>query len=132
MTGALGVGANLLTWSDEQMEEARQAISLYKEIRETVQHGHLYRLRSPRDSQLAAIQYLHRNGSEVVVFAFLHRSIFGSIRAMLRLQGLRSEARYQIEGEVETLSGAALMGRGLPISLCGDYISRLIRIRRVD
>src|SRR5690606_19929111 len=106
-------------------------VATYKEIRETVQHGHLYRLRSPRESPLAALQYVHRDGSEAVVFVFLHSSRFGSIRTALRLQGLAPEARYQVAGEETLVSGAALMGRGLPIALRGDYVSQLIRIRRV-
>ncbi len=131
MTGALGVGANLLTWDDAQMEEAHRLIAQYKAIRETVQHGHLYRLRSPREHNLSALQYVHPSGREAVVFVFLHSSRFGPMRTLLRLQGLMPGARYRIEGEEHEVSGAALMGRGVPIRLRGDYVSKLIRIEQL-
>jgi alpha-galactosidase len=131
MTGALGVGATLLDWSNEEMEEARQQIALYKEIREAVQHGDLYRLRSPRESVLAALQYVQRDGAQAVVFVFLQSARFGPMGTMLRLQGLEPDGRYRVEGQDGVLSGAGLMKRGLPVALRGDYTSRLIRVFRV-
>ena len=49
MTGALGLGANLLKWTAAEMQEARDHIETYKRIRHIVQHGSLYRLASLRD-----------------------------------------------------------------------------------
>ena len=132
MTGALGIGANLLNWSEDDRVEARTLIAEYKEIRETVQHGLLYRLRSPRESELTAVQYVAEDGNESVVFIFLHRSRFGPLNRTVRLQGLEADARYTVDEQTETLSGSALMYGGIPLSMRGDYVSRLIRIRRVS
>ncbi|WP_157181374.1 hypothetical protein [Actinopolymorpha alba] len=41
-----------------------------------VQQGHLYRLRPPTADGLTAVEYVARDGSEVVVIAWLHRPIF--------------------------------------------------------
>ena len=131
MTGALGIGANLLNWSDEDRAEARMLIAQYKEIRETVQHGLLYRLRSPRESQLSAVEYVGEGGNEVVVFVFLHSSRFGPVNRTIRLQGLEPDARYTVDDGADSQSGSALMYRGIPLSMRGDYVSQLIRIRRV-
>ncbi len=140
MTGALGIGANLLDWTHEDRAEARKLIAEYKEIRNIVQHGLLYRLRSPRLSGLTAVQYVaqnlekagEKNREESVVFIFLHSSNFGPVNTVVRLQGLDAEAIYQVDDNAEMLSGAALMHRGMPIDIRGDYVSRLMHIRRVQ
>ena len=131
MTGALGIGANLLNWSEADRTQARTLIAEYKEIRETIQHGLLYRLRSPRESQLTVVQYVGEGGNEIVVFVFLHSSRFGPVNTTIRLQGLQADARYTMNDDAHSLSGSALMHRGIPLSMRGDYVSQLIRIRRV-
>ena len=50
MQGGLGVGANLSKWDDSDFATAKELIAAYKQIRETVQHGNLYRLISPRNA----------------------------------------------------------------------------------
>lgn len=131
MMGALGVGADIPRWSDSQMDEAKRLIATYKEIAETLQFGRVYRLLSPRDGSLSAVQFVSRAGHESVVFAFLHASRFGMQRVRLRLQGLDPDATYQVDGIEAPMSGQALMKRGIPVAMIGDYVSRMIRIRRL-
>ncbi|CAM5227313.1 hypothetical protein SALBM311S_04266 [Streptomyces alboniger] len=47
MAGVLGVGGDLAEWTEEELAEARDWVTLYKEIRPLVQRGDLYRLRPP-------------------------------------------------------------------------------------
>ena len=93
MTGSLGLGANLTRWSAAEMEAARQYIATYKSIRETVQHGDLYRLASLRHGDWSALEYVAADGAEAVVFVFLQASRFGPSRRSLRLEGLDPEAQ---------------------------------------
>jgi alpha-galactosidase len=131
MTGALGLGANLLHWTDVEMEEARGHIDTYKRIRHIIQHGNLHRVASLRSGDWAAFQYLSADAAELVLLVFLHASRYGANRRWFRLQGLNPMARYQIVGTEEVLSGAALMGRGLPIELRGDLQSKLVHLMRI-
>ncbi len=73
MMGSLGIGANLNHWSDKDFELASRMVTLYKDIRVTVQHGDLYRLFSPREGSLTANQYVSGDGKQSVLFAFLAR-----------------------------------------------------------
>jgi alpha-galactosidase len=113
------------------MEEARRHIAAYKDIRATVQHGDLYRLASLRNGDWAALEYVAADGSEVVVFVFLHAARFGPTRRTLRLQGLEPEAQYLVEGDAQVQSGMALMARGITVEMRGDLQSSMVRIRRV-
>jgi alpha-galactosidase len=130
MMGSLGVGGNLSHWSEEELETAKQMISLYKEIRPLIQEGNLYRLLSPVTSDIAAVEYAAKDGSEAVLFAFLHSSRFGEDSKTIYLRGLEDTALYKVDGSDELLSGAALMKRGLVVNLKGDFDSKLIRIRK--
>jgi alpha-galactosidase len=129
MCGALGIGADITRWSDEDMALTRDHVALYKEIRETVQLGKLYRLRSPRQSELSAVQFV--GADEAVVFVFLRTSQFGPFRTVLHLQGLEPNAQYRLVGSDEVYSGQMLMKRGVPVSLSGSFASQMIRVKCV-
>lgn len=131
MMGVLGMGADLTRWSEADLDKATEYIALYKQWRDTLQFGQLYRLRSPRESALSATQFVSLDGQESAVFAFLSASTFGDFRTMLRLQGLDATANYHIQELDITLSGQALMKRGIPLALKGSFVSQMLRLRRV-
>ncbi len=130
MMGALGIGADLTQWSAADLEQTAAFVAQYKAIRETVQLGKFYRLRSPRESTLSAFEFVHPDGHEVIAFAFLSASNFGEQRIALRLQGLEPEANYRIEQLDLVLSGTALMKRGIPLAMKGTFVSQMLRLQR--
>ncbi len=131
MMGGLGIGANISKFSDEVLAEFKKYIELYKEIRETVQYGKLYRLSSVRESTLHAVEYISQDDQDVLVFAFRQGYQFGKEMPNLKLQGLDPEALYQLEGEEKQLHGSTLMRVGLETDLSGDFDSRLLRLKRI-
>jgi alpha-galactosidase len=132
MLGALGVGAQLLNWSDEAMQQAADLIAFYKQVRETIQFGYFYRLCSPRTNDLAAFQFVHPSGHESVVFLFLHSSKYGAFRITLPLDGLDETALYSLDDAAATISGKALMHKGISVNMSGDFVSRVIHIKRIN
>jgi alpha-galactosidase len=130
MMGVLGIGADLTKWSQADLDKAAEFIALYKDIRETMQFGAIYRLRSPREGALSAFQFTHSSGKESVVAVFLSQSQFGYCYTPIHLQGLEPKSRYFVDGWDEPWSGQALMKRGLPIALKGAFVSKLIRFSR--
>ena len=130
MMGVLGIGADISKLSDEVLKEFKKYISLYKEIRETVQYGKQYRLSSVRESPLHAVEYVSRDDSEVVAFAFRQGYQFGKDMPNLKLRGLDPDALYQFEGEDKLLHGSTLMKVGVETGLWGDFDSRFLRIKR--
>lgn len=139
MTGALGLGGNLNKWSEADMALTSKMVAYYKQVRPAVQHGDLYRLASPREGELTALQYVSSDGRQAVLFAFLRgqQFIFGT--PPIRLRGLDERAVYRITtiddklGEkMETAGGAFLMNRGLTLRLGGDYDSTSIMLERID
>lgn len=131
MCGSLGVGGDLLRWSEAQRKAAAQYIDLYKSIRHIVQLGDQYRLRSPQAGPFSAVQYMSKDRAEGVVFAFRTHIPEPVMLPPLKLCGLEPDALYEIEGEPEPRSGSAWMQLGMQLWL-KDFESALRRVKRLE
>jgi alpha-galactosidase len=139
MMGSLGIGANLNHWADADFDLASRMIAQYKAIRETVQQGRLFRLASPREGTLTANQYVSGDGRQAVLFAFLEKQQLLRPVPPIALRGLDPDTVYRITtiddkltDRRDTISGAALMNRGLTFRLTGEYDSTMLILDRVD
>jgi alpha-galactosidase len=139
MQGALGIGANLNHWTDADSSLATRMIAVYKRIRPTVQTGDLYRLLSPRTSDVTANEYVSADGKQAVLFAFRHSQQYNLAAPTLYLRGLDERATYRVEsidGKLQKgpaeVSGAYLMRAGLNVNLGGDFDSTAVILERVQ
>ncbi len=142
MQGSLAMGANLNKFSDSELAASKRFVASYKEIRETVQNGLLYRLTPAADNEFIANEYVAADGKQAAVFAFLHSQQLRANVAPIHVHDLKPEAVYRVRAietprkgdagaalgaltETVTLSGAYLMDHGLDMHLQGDYDSVL-------
>jgi alpha-galactosidase len=131
MAGSLGIGGDLLAWSDEERAEAADLVAAYKAIRPLVQYGQLYRLASFRRGTLTAWQYLADDGAELAVLAWWRPRPFGVWPTRLRLASLDPAARYRHEETGEVYGGGMLLHSGLPLPASLDYGSMLVHLTRI-
>jgi len=138
MQGALGIGANLNRWTQQDSDVAAKMIALYKRIRGTVQTGDLYRLASPRTNDVTANQYVAADGKQAVLFAFRHSQEYNTPAPTIFLRGLDERALYRVEAvdgklldRLTEASGAYLMRAGLNLSLRGDFDSTAVVLDRL-
>ncbi len=141
MQGSLGIGANLRNWQDEDFATAKHLVAEYKQARETVQHGSLYRLVSPRNgSQFSVTESVSLSQDQAVVFAFLHSSQFGYPFPLIYLRGLDAKAEYRLHwigmkpagNPPESASGKYWMNAGISLDLHGDFQAAAFRLDRVQ
>ncbi len=130
MAGALGVGGNLLTWSEEEREIGRQQVEFYKAIRPLVVEGDLYRLRSPRASAISALSHVAKDKGRAVVFVYRLRPDRITREITIPLAGLEPDALYRADTG-QTLSGKAWSTVGLRLDLKDDR-SVVLQLQRVD
>jgi alpha-galactosidase len=136
MQGALGIGANLNKWTDEDSRVASNWIALYKRIRNTIQFGDLYRLRSPWNHDVSAVEYLSAEGNQAVVFAYRHSQEFNTPAPSLRLAGLDPRAIYHLDSpdgkllSARELSGSWLQQNGIDLRLRNDYDASVVILHR--
>ena len=115
-------------------------VAYYKTIRQTVQQGSLYRLFSPREGELTAIQYVSKDEKQSVLFAFLRSQQYGRPAPAIRLRGLDEHGVYRVKAlesgklveKLETASGAFLENHGLNLRLTGDYDSTSVLLERLN
>ncbi|GAA2713879.1 alpha-galactosidase [Actinoplanes palleronii] len=128
MAGALGIGGDLATWSEDELKDAAELIATYKRIRPVVQHGTAYRLAG--DGTLSAVGYAHED--QFVVLAWCPSRPFGHQPAPLRLTALDPDAHYREQDTGTVHSGAVLRHAGLPLTLPrGDHASVLVHLTRI-
>jgi alpha-galactosidase len=130
MQGALGIGANLNNWNAGDFEAAKKMVAQYKQIRDVVQRGSLYRLLSPQNgSEQSVTESVSENQQSAVVFAFLHSSQMLYPFPRIYLRGLKPDAVYRIaslDGKLSpdsptVASGSFWMEHGVDVDLRGDF-----------
>ena len=137
MQGALGIGANLNKFTEQESTLAANMVATYKRIRATVQTGDLYRLASPRTNDVTVNQYVAADGKQAVVFALRHAQQYNTAAPTIRLRGLDQRAIYRVESVNNKLverqpqfSGAYLMNAGIHVNLRGDFDATAIILER--
>lgn len=132
MAGSLGIGGNLTEWTVAEREEARKLIERYKQIRPVVQHGRLFRLLDLLRDDLAAIQYVARDHSAVVVLAWSGARHYRTRPGWVRLKGIDPAASYRDRDTGKVHSGATLQTLGLPLPCQLSFASICVHLERVD
>ena len=131
MMGTLGIGCNILKFTEEDIALSQEMIAQYKEIRPIIQEGTFYRLNHTSANDYFLYEYM--KGNEGVLFAFLPQSKLGHRGVTVKLRGLEENASYELlmeDGKL-TKSGSYLMKHGFDMRLTGDYASMLIRINKL-
>jgi alpha-galactosidase len=129
MQGGLGIGANLNKWADGDFAEAARLVASYKQVRQTVQQGDLYRLISPQNgSERSATFSVSRNRRQAVLFAFLHSSTKIDVLPKIHVAGLDPNQRYRVRAidaaasaSDPVQSGAYWMAAGIDVPMKGDF-----------
>ena len=135
MSGVLGISNDLTRWDPGTVKIAREKVTLFKKIRETVHNGTLFRLSSPFEGNRAILQYTNETMTESVIFFYqLEDQLKGSSafpyqEQYVRLKGLDAGAIYRVEGENKVYSGHDLMATGIPYPLNRVYTSRILVLK---
>ncbi|MFD8210241.1 alpha-galactosidase [Streptomyces sp. NPDC059695] len=131
MAGALGLGGDLTSWSEDELDETAALVTAYKAIRPLVQHGHQHRV-SPADGPVTAVHYAAPDDGEHVLLTWRPTTRFGHRPDPVRLPALDPGAHYRDLETDRVHSGAVLVRHGIDPRLPdGDHASSLIRLRRV-
>ena len=143
MSGRLGIELQPKHMNDEEKLQCTTCFADYKELRQTVQTGDLYRLQNPYNRKgIASLMYVNEHKSQAVLFAYKVDNYYSMPIPRFRLQGLDPDATYTLtEKDVKAwqkpcalsgkqFSGQFLMEVGVEIPLDWDYASRVFELRR--
>ena len=134
-SGRLGMELQPKNMSEEEKDFARRAIASYKEFRDIVAEGDLYRLASPYDKDHSALVYVSKDKKRAVFFAWCIRYQSRTPVVNFRLDGLDGETHYKVRelnvdkscwwGNGQSFSGDFLMSQGMNPNLKKIYDSAI-------
>jgi alpha-galactosidase len=130
-TGGFGYELDVSLLSAEEREEVKRQTAFYKQVRELLLNGDLYRLCSPFDSNETAWMVVSPDKDEALVTHVTILAPPNPPQRFLGLKGLDPAAEYKIDDLV--YRGEALMNIGLPVPppetdfvSCQWHLSRLV------
>ena len=143
MSGRLGIELQPKHMNDEERQQVMTCFKDYKELRNVVQTGNLYRLVSPYNKKgMSSIMFVDDAQQQAVLFVYKTANYYNQQLPRIRLAGLNPDKTYTLsEKNVRVgqkpcdLSGKQFTGRflmevGLEIPLDWDYASRVFELRK--
>ena len=138
--GRLGMELQPKQMTDAEKEFARRAIASYKEYRDIVMQGDLYRIGTPYDkSGCYGVLYVAKDKRQAVLFAYSLRYQGRSLIPKFRLDGLAPKTGYTVRElnvdkprfwfDGKTLSGELLMNAGINPHLSKIYDSAVFILK---
>jgi len=142
MSGRLGIELQPKDMTDEERQQCTTCFKDYKELRNVVQTGNLYRLVNPYNRKgVASLMYVDDAQQQGALFVYKTDNYYNQTLPRIRLAGLDPDKAYTItEKNVRTgqepcsLSGKQFSGRflmevGIEVPLWEDYASRVFEIK---
>lgn len=145
MAAKLGMDLQPSQMTEKEYAFSKSAIQTYKEIRNTILMGDLYRILSPYKENRTVYMYVNEDKSQAVVFNFLVRKEVYPKPPTILLQGLDPDKKYilkeinrnpddwsrfgKYEGKV--FSGEYLMTVGLHFTMYNECESLLIQLNEI-
>ncbi|BCJ95859.1 alpha-galactosidase [Anaerocolumna cellulosilytica] len=131
MAGNFGYELDVTKLSDEEKQEVKEQIALYKELRQLVQYGDFYRLLSPFEGNITGWMYVSEDKREAAVFFYLVHYTANDRLYRFPLNGLAKEYTYSVNGKT-SVTGTQLMNFGLQLPRgfgWGDFKSVLFLLK---
>ncbi len=126
MAANFGIEANIDNWNKENIDFAKKKILEYKNIRDIIFYGDMYRINSPYSNDVISVIYVNKTKTNAVLFLFqLNPGDTDRIK-IVKLKGLDEKKYYKVNGEKK--SGESLMKSGIQVKLQKKYDSRVIII----
>lgn len=124
MAGQFGYELDLNTLTYEEIKLVKEQIKQYKELRETIHKGDMYRLKSPFDGQNTAWEYVYEDKVVLMYFTILTRCQIGKV--CVKLVGLDEKAHYVEKKSKTKYSGSYLMNVGLYFENDEEFSSKVL------
>jgi len=127
MSGNLGYELDLTKLTEDEKIAVTAQVARYKEIRELIQFGDFYRLKSPFEGNETAWLFANKDKTEVIVYLFRELAEANAAIGSVRLAGIDTTKKYALLGTDKVYGGDELTFAGLsiPIEMKGDFQSHV-------
>ena len=129
MLGQFGFELDLNKCTEEELETAKEAVKKYRELQNVFHGGECYRLKSPFESDISAIEFISEDKKTVIVSINSVKATAYAPDEYIKLQGLDPDGIYLING-IE-YDGSYLMSNGIIIRNDTEHLSKNFIIKKV-
>ena len=121
MSGTFGYELDITEMSEEEKEEVRSQIELFKKDYSIIQEGLYYRLTDDgRNSPFVSWEFVSEDQTKALINIVTLRTKANPILHTVYAKGLKPESVYMVEETGHKLTGAALMYGGYPVPKASD------------
>lgn len=131
MCGQFGYELDVTKMTDDELAEIAEQIKYYKEIREVIHKGDMYRLRSPFEGRKTVWEYVSEDKKTVVLCRYTTESLLSYRAEREKLEGLDENEMYKRRDNGEVYGGGMLMNCGLLCKNQKDFESEIIIFDRL-
>lgn len=128
LSGVFGFELDLGSLSPQEFEEAGKMVEYAKSVRELTSSGVFWRLKSPFDSSYTAWAFVSEDRRQILLSVFRSLCTPNTPAVHIRLHGICRDAWYISDDGIK-YHGSVLSGKGISVSLRGDFSSRVIFLR---
>lgn len=128
MAGQFGYELDLNTLSEEEIDLVKEQLAQYKDIRNVIQKGEMYRLASPFEGRNTSWEYVYEDRVVLIYYTICARSTLG--KNCIKLCGLDEHATYVETTSGKEYRGSYLMNVGLYFEDKKDYDSFLLVFKK--
>ncbi len=125
MAGTFGYELDVTRMSQEDLAAMKQQVELFKQIREVIHFGNMYRLSSPVTRDWCIWEYVAEDKKTVVTLFVKVKQTPATKRCNIKLFGLDGNALYRERTTQRVYSGDILMNMGIQPTVTGDYQSEM-------
>ena len=112
LAGQFGFELDLNKCTEEELKTAEKAIKTYRELGEVFHKGDCYRLKSPFDSDVCAIEFVSEDKNTVILTINSSKATAYAPDEYILLEGLDENALYALDGSDNRFGGDYLMNIG--------------------
>ena len=110
--GQFGFELDLNKCTEEELSTAEYAIKRYRELGEVFHKGDCYRLKSPFESDICAIEFVSEDKDTVILTVNCSKPMPNAGDEYILLEGLDEKAVYELDGTDKRFGGDYLMNIG--------------------
>ena len=134
MAGTFGYELDINALTQDDKEQIKEQVEVYKRNYNLINTGEYYRLSSPYDNDIhTSWQMVSQDKIYSLVSVVFHQAHGNANFYNVCLRGLDENAFYQVNGEEVKYTGAALMYAGLVLpNPWGDYESYQFEIKMCE
>ena len=115
MSGTFGYELDPAKMSEEEKEEVRKQVKVFKKHSSLIHNGLYYRLTNPFEQETCAWMFVAKDQSQALVSAVFQQVHGAPLCTYVRLKGLKSGAFYKDEATGKLYPADALMEAGYPL-----------------